>query len=182
MLLGGKGGCQQCTCVPGCPECTHYSADDFFEGATVSISVDGTSVPASGASYVVTPPSFVRLSCFNVGDTTKRGRFTYSYDPEYMTETDQDESGCWFVRVYAVLQMNLEFVGNECTFTFSLRVSRVTGECSDTGGSALASSWEVVGNDCAGGVPEDCVIETLDWLSTLSISASFSYSACECPP
>ena len=182
MLFGGYSSCQGCGCSPGCPACTHFSADDYFDGATVSISVNGTSVPSSGTSYVVTPPAAVRSVCFQLSDSLKRARFIYDYDPAYMAVTDQDGSGCWFVRVYARLKMNLEFAGNACTFSFGLTVSRVTGECSDTGGSALVSSWEVIGNDCAGGVPEDCTIETLDWLSTLTVSASFAYAECECPP
>lgn len=180
-ILGGQ--CSTCCgTTTQCPDCTHFSADDSFAGATLSVSVNGVSVPASGASYVVTPPASVRSTCFQISDTVKRARFTYDYDTASYTETGQDASGCWFIRVYAYLEMRLEFPGNECTYSFFLKLSRDTGDCSDTGGAATWSSWQAGGNDCAGGIPEDCQIEALDWLSTLTIAASFSYSACTCPP
>jgi hypothetical protein len=108
-------------------------------------------------------------------------RFGYEYIPGEFTE-DDDTSGCWVRRVYATLFAFLQFSGGECTYSFRKKVFRDTGECSDTGGSASQLAWEVNGNDCAAGVPEDCRIEMLDWLATLSVSASFSYAVCECPP
>lgn len=171
-----------CPCCGACPECTHFSVDDFFEGATLSVSVNGVSVPASGASYIVTPPAAVRSTCFAITDSLKRARFTYDYNTASYTETGQDASGCWFVRVYAYLEMRLELSGNECTYRFFLKLSRDTGDCSDTGGAATWSLWQAGDNDCGFSIPEDCQIEALDWLSTLTVAASFSYPACQCPP
>jgi len=184
MILGGGSNCQGCGCSPGCPACTHFSADDFFDTSTVSITVNGNAiapVPTSPASYTVTPPAIVRSVCFRPSDTIKRVRFGYEYIPGEFTE-DDDTSGCWVRRVYATLYALLQFSGGECTYSFRKQVFRDTGECSDTGGSASQLAWQVNDTDCAGGVPEDCQIEMLDWLATLSVSASFTYADCECPP
>ncbi len=182
MLLGGGSSCQQCGCGESCPECTHFSADDYLDGSTVSITVDGnaiSSVPTSSSSYTVTPPGIVTTTCGMTG-AIKRARFGYEYISGEFSE-DDDTSGCFVRRVYAYLYARLEFSG-ECTYEFRLRVHRNTGECTDTGGTAVVGAWAAYQNTCGFAIPEDCVIDALDWLSTLSVSASFSYAACECPP
>ena len=184
MLLGGGSNCQGCGCAPGCPECSHYSAGDYFIGATASFTLDGVAVPSVTdiSGLQITPPAVVRTTCFLVSDTVKLSFFSYEYIPEEFVENAYDENDCLLLGVYANLFCRLSTINGECTFTFRLQATRTTGSCSDTGGPGVLSSWEVVGSDCAGGVPEDCAIETLDWLSTLSVSASFAYAECECPP
>jgi hypothetical protein len=183
--MKGGFGCSPC-CGPQnpCPSCTHFTADDYFTGATASFTLDGVAVPSvtNITGLVITPPAIVRTACFAINDTFKRATFSYEYLPEEFLRNVFDANGCDAYAVYAKLYCKLCCSGGECTYTFSLEASRVTGECSDTGGAGVLSSWQVVGNNCAGGVPEDCAIETLDWLATLSVSASFSYAACECPP
>lgn len=182
--MKGGFGCSPC-CGPQnpCPECTHFSVTDFFDGSTVSITVDGTAVPASSSSPLIrTPPAIVRSACFLVSDTVRQARFWYEYLAGSFTEDVVDENGCNATQVYANLFMQLRFISGECTYTFKVVPYRTTGACSDTGGDAVVPSWVAVGSDCGGGIPEDCRIEALDWLSTLTVAASFSYSACECPP
>jgi hypothetical protein len=178
MLLPG------CPCCgPTCPECTHYSASDSFTGATVSITLDGSSVPALGSTPITrTPSGLVVSACFLPSDTVKQARFTYEYIPAEFAEDVLDANNCDASRVFAYINVSLRFINGECTYRFRCKVSRVTGECSETGGAADVGSWYAVDSDCGGGIPEDCRIEMLDWLSTLSVSASFSYAACECPP
>jgi len=185
MLLGGGSNCQSCGCaLDPCQECTHFSVDDYFTGATASFTLDGVAVPSVTdiSGLVVTPPAVVRTACFAINDTVKRATFSYRYIPVEFSRVVYDSNGCLAYEVYATLFCRLCCSGGECTYSFRLNAARVTGSCSDTGGAATLSSWEVVGNNCAGGVPEDCAIETLDWLSTLSVAASFSYPECECPP
>ena len=184
--MKGGFGCSPCCAPPQdpCPECSHYSADDYFIGATASFTLDGVAVPpvTDISGLQVTPPAVVRTACFLVNDAVKLSFFSYQYIPYEYWQIIYGENDCISLGVYANLFCRLSAISGECTFTFALQATRTTGSCSDTGGPGVLSSWEAVGSDCNGGIPEDCVIETLDWLSTVTVSASFAYAECECPP
>lgn len=43
-------------------------------------------------------------------------------------------------------------------------------------------AWVFHDNDYGGEVSQDCLIESLEWLNSLTIVATMSYQPCECPP
>jgi hypothetical protein len=185
MLLGGKGGCQQCGCVPGCPECRHYIVDTYYETAEVTVTVNGSSVPWYNpeeqnfpASFLyITPSGGVMSTCFLVSDSPKRAAFHITYGPSGDSESI-DVGGCYTYRVVGRLtaafpESSYSENASSVRFTYDIALN-----CDDTGGTAVLGSWSF--DDTT--LPEDCYIEYLEWLDSLEIIASFSWDPCTCPP
>ena len=185
--MKGGFGCSPC-CGPQnpCPECRHYTVDTYYETAEIAVTVNGSAVPswdpsvtAVPASYLyITPSGAVQSTCFSVGDTPKRARLFARYRPDEDAETI-DLNGCFTRRVFARLSVSFpesSFVLESTTvliFQYDIGLN-----CSDTGGTGIAGEWSFD----AAALPEDCYIEYLDWLNSLTIEATFSWDPCECPP
>jgi hypothetical protein len=186
MLLGGKGGCQQCACVPTpCQECRHYTIDTYYLTAAVTTTINGSNVPVWDGTTPAIPNTFLELTpngavqstCFDFADSPKKVRFYVWYEPLEFSE-EYDNNGCPTWRAYAWIIAKLY---DSTYFENGARSipTYVLGNCDDVGGTGTSPSWEPYNNTS---VPEDCEIEWLDWLNGLTIVTTFAWDACECPP
>jgi hypothetical protein len=118
----------------------------------------------------------MQTTCFLPADTPKRVRFYAYYEPVGMVET-YDNNGCDTWRAHVEI---VAFMPESSYFEngWTCKPTYIMGNCDDTGGVATQQSWYFSGDF----VTEDCLIDALDWLNSLTIEATFSWDPCECPP
>ena len=193
MLLGGKGGCQQCACAPDpCQECRHYTVDTWYLTATMTVTINGVNIPvwngtgAPPAAVKFTPNGAVQSTCFSVGTSPKKIGFTATYTKE----AEDVENPCLNFRTYGTI---FAFIDDPNIIYSGMTTypKYVLGACSDTGGVAgiymrygdtteySSAAWN---NPEAIYLYEDCEIEYRDWLAGLTVVTTFAWDACECPP
>jgi hypothetical protein len=182
MLLGGGSSCQSCGCAPGCSECRHYIVDTWYETRAANLTINGASLAARN-DFFGTPVSIdvalsgaVQSTCFFISDSPKvlRVRAFFLLD-EAVTV---DINGCFTTEVSIRIEASLHASSYENNFR-TTATYLIGLNCTDTGGTATQSSlWEFV----EGSVPEDCMIEAMEFLDSLDIVTTVSWDACECPP
>ena len=193
MLLGGKGGCQQCACSPDpCQECRHYTVDTWYLTATMTVTINGVNIPvwngtgAPPAAVKFTPNGAVQSTCFSVGTSPKKIGFRATY----YQDAEDVENPCLNYRTYGQI---FAFIDDPYILysTMATYPKYVLGACTDTGGVAgiymrygdtteySSATWT---NPEAIYLYEDCEIEYRDWLAGLTVVTTFAWDACVCPP
>ena len=188
MAFGLGIPCASCGCDPPCPDCRHYIVDTFHSTLVATVTVDGYSVPvirddAEPEYTYFSIPGAIQSACFAPSDSPKRaGIYGWFNVGEY--DDGFEISGCYTRQLYLWLWVvlpesyyygpNNSLLSYKPTYTIALN-------CTDTGGAATPpASWTTYGSDIS--PDEDCRIELLDWLNSLTIVTTFSFDACECPP
>ena len=196
MLLGGGSSCQSCGCKPdACPDCRHYNYETIYSTATVTVTIDGSSVPVWSDVSIPSPtwlsvsaPGVIQSFCFEAANSPKVVRFHAVFNGNASSNSnisggfeDIDIDGCNSTRASVVIHANLH--NTTLSFNTSLRLTAnydVPVNCTDIGGAGtLESAWVQVDSIT---LSEDCLIEYYDFLNQLDISVSFSWDPCECPP
>jgi hypothetical protein len=182
--MKGGFGCSPC-CAPTdpCLECRQYTADTYYLSATASVTINGYAVPMfysfDGARTFLdlTLPSSIQSSCFEPSNSPKVARFHALYVPAGFVDVDYS-TGCETWKTYLWIYASLH---NSSYFYNAARSipSYIMGNCDDTGGAAIPGTWFYPD---AVYLPEDCRIDWLDWLNSLTVVTTFAWDACECPP
>jgi len=194
--MKGGFGCSPC-CAPTdpCLECRHYNYETIYSTSTVTVTINGSSVPVWSDVSIPSPtwrslsaPSIIQSLCFQAANSPKVVRFHAVFDGNASSNSnisggfeDIDIGGCNSLRASVVIHANLH--DTTLSYNTSLRLTAyydVPVNCTDTGGAGtLESAWIQVESIA---LSEDCLIEYHDFLDQLDISVSFSWDACECPP
>lgn len=172
--------CPCCGANP-CPECRHYTANNcqtFWNNSVATITVNGVNIPIGNIHTPVrfSMPGIVATTCCEVsGDNRRYVEFyrPFSAPTKNMQEGPPD---CWNCRLTWVLRADI------CGIVFSLNLTRISGDCADTGGALTQGGWQFSFNSYGGAVSSDCIIEALEWLGTFTVVANITYPPCECPP
>ena len=184
MAFGLGIPCGACGCAANpCSECRQYTADTYYLSATASVTINGNAVPmfydiySSRSYFDLALPSYLQSACFLSGDSPKVARFHALYLPVAFVD-NYDNNGCYTYKTYLWIYASLY---NSSYFYNAARSipSYIMGNCDDTGGAATPGTWFYPDSVY---LPEDCRIDWLDWLNSLTVVTTFAWDACECPP
>jgi len=194
--MKGGFGCSPC-CAPTdpCPECRHYNYETIYSTSSVTVTINGSSVPVwpdlspvGRTRLELAAPSIVQSLCFATANSPKLVRFYAVFDGNSSAIDniaggfeDVDVNNCLSTRASVVIHANLH--STTLSSNTSLRLTAyydVPLNCTDDGGTGtLEPSWIQMDSMT---LSEDCLIEYYDFLNQLDISVEFSWDPCECPP